>query len=142
MTVNKEAALYEWAKDNPYLTDRLMFDFLVGQEGSCAIAPVNTQIIKTYIDGSKILAYTFALQVLFLVSESMDTANTDSMFTLRKWQHWIDEQELNRNYPDFGEKCSIIALENTNPMPDRALKFENGFGQYEFFARITYREVK
>jgi len=141
MVVDKETALYEWAKTNPYLTDRLLFDFLEGNNGNCSISPIpDAASIKTYVDGSKIVGYTFAFNVIFAVSESMDGANIENMLTVRKWQHWINEQERLKNYPDFGDRAQVFKLENLGNMPSMATRYENGIAKYQFFARLQYHE--
>lgn len=143
MTVNKEQILLNWAKGNPFLTDRLLFDFLGGNDGNCSVIPMFAgKAVKTYINGAAIREYMFAFQVVFTVSDAADTRNTENMFTLRKWQDWIDEQEREKNYPDFGEKCSGYRLENLNNMPAMALRYENGTAKYQFFAKLTYKEDK
>jgi len=140
MPVDIEGALLEWAKANPFLTDRLLFDFLRGKDGDCSITQVSHNTVKTYIDGTRIVEYTFALQVMFDLSEDADGVNTDNMFTLRKWQQWIAEQEQARNYPDFGAKCSDYRLENLTSGPKMALRYENNIAKYQFYAKLTYEE--
>lgn len=142
MVVDKEKALQDWAQENPFLTDRLMFDFLGGKSGNCSLSPIfQDAIVKKYIDGTAVRQYTFAWQVTFRISETTDDINTQNMLLLRKWQAWIDEQQSLRNYPAFGEKCVIEKLENLHNMPQMAQRSENGTAKYQFFARLTYREV-
>jgi len=141
MTVDKEKALQEWASTNPFLTDRLMFDYLGGHDGNCSISPMfSDAIIKAYINGDRIREYPFALQVMFAVSDTTDNVNTDNMFTLRQWQDWINGQEAEKNYPDFGDDCMIYQLENLNNMPAMAMRYENNMAKYQFFAKFTYYE--
>ena len=138
--VNIEENLAAWARGNPFLTDKLLVDFLDGNDGNCSITTVSHSVLKTYIDGTAIKEYAFAMQVMFAVSNDSDDKNTDNMFTLRKWQAWIAEQERARNYPDFGDKCSGFRLENLTSGPGMAMRYENGMAKYQFFAKITYRE--
>ncbi len=141
-TVNKEKALHEWANTNPFFNNQLLFDFLDGHEGSCAISPVyQDAVLKTYIGGTKIRQYTFSLQIMLTVSDSTDNTNVENMFTLRQWQDWITEQEENKNYPDFGANCSDYRLENLNSTPFLALRYENNIAKYQFFARLSYKEL-
>lgn len=139
--VDLEKALMEWLEGMPFLTDRLYFDFLGGHHGSCAVSPLSENaVVKRYINGDKIRQYTFALQVMLQVSDATDDVNTENMFALRKWQEWIEEQEAQKNYPDFGERCSDYQVENLNNMPNRAMWYDNGLVKYQFFAKITYFE--
>lgn len=139
--VDKELALQEWAKGNPFLTDYLMFDYLGGHNGNCSISPIfQDAVLKTYVNGVKIREYTFALQVTLPISDTTDDVNTQNMFTLRKWQAWVEQMEWLRDYPDFGDKCVVLKIENLNNMPQMAMMYDNGLAKYQFFAKITYRE--
>lgn len=138
-----EERVAEWARNNPFLTDRLLFDFLGGNDGNCAITLISApRAVKTYVNGTSIKEYTFAFQVMFTISEGTDNTNTENMFTLRKWQAWVLEQEELRNYPDFGPKCSDYRLELLSNTPQMAMRYENGTAKYQFFAKIIYREDK
>ena len=139
--VDKESALFAWAGANPFLTDTLLFDYLQAKNGSCSLSPLNSgKTIKTYVDGTAIKEYRFAIQVMLQLSSAEDDLNTQNMFTLRKWQDWIEEQEAQGNYPDFGEKCSGYKLENINEGPALVMKYENDLAKYNFHAKLTYME--
>ena len=140
LPIDIEENLAVWARGNPFLTDKLVVDFLDGNDGSCSIATVSHRVLKIYINGAAIKEYTFAMQAMFAVSDDIDNKNTENMFTLRKWQQWIAEQELAGNYPDFGDKCSGYRLENLTSGPAMAIRYENGMAKYQFFAKIVYRE--
>jgi hypothetical protein len=138
---DKEKALHEWAQGNPFLTDYLMFDFLREHQGSCAIAPISGEsALKRYINGDAMKVYRFALQVSFALSDSTDDTNTQNMFTLRQWQHWLEEQERLRQYPNFGESCGDYQIRNLSNTPQMAMRYENGMAKYQFFAEIKYLE--
>ena len=142
MIVDKDKAIQAWAAQNPFMTDALLFDFLNEHQGSCAISPIpGDAVVKWYIDSSSRRRYTFALQAMFAVSSATDTVNTDNMLSLRRWQDWLEDQEFEKNYPDFGEKCSDYRIENTSNMPSMAMRYESGFAKYQFMAQITYTEV-
>jgi len=139
--INKEEIVQEWAADNPYLTDELYLDYLGERNGNCSISPVaSDNVIATYIDGSKLKEYKFALQVMLPVSTVSDVVNADNMFTMRKWQAWIEDQEKLKNYPDFGELTSDYELSNLNNMPAMVMRLDNGLAKYQFFARLRYVE--
>lgn len=135
--------LLEWAQTNPYLTDTLLFNWLRGELGSCAIIPIPGEtVIKTFIDGSAMKEYSFAWVIMLKISEFTDDTNINNMLDLRRWQDWIDEQEEIGNYPDFGEKYSCYELRNNTNMPNLAMEFDNGMAKYMFPATINYLEAK
>ena len=143
MVADKEQALHDWAQQNPYLTDKLTFDFIGAHDGNCGISPVSSDtVIKSYIDGTKRRQYVFALMVVLAISDAYDNTNAENILALRKWQSWIDEQEYLKNYPDFGDRCSDFRLENMPASsPSMALRFEGNLAKYQFFAQLTYKEA-
>ena len=143
-TVDKDRIIREWAAQNPYLKGALLFDFLNARPNSCAIVPIPGEAaVETYLDGSALMQYDFALQIMRQSSDAAgDTTNTDNMYIQRKWQDWIGVQEAAGNYPDFGDRCSSYELVNLANMPAMAGRQENGMTKYQFPARLTYMEVK
>lgn len=67
---------------------------------------------KPYVDGSVLKQYTFEIICYRPLSNNplvnepgfMDE-NIENMAEVQKVLDWIEEQEDNRSYPDFGEKC-------------------------------------
>ncbi|MCL2311165.1 MAG: hypothetical protein FWC41_01560 [Firmicutes bacterium] len=142
ITINKDLNLFNWLKTNPLLTDTLKFDFLGADNNSCSISPIpEDTTIKTYIDGTKVKQYSFALQSSFSVSENTDMINIENMKVLRSWQDWLSEQNGIKNFPDFGENCEIYKLEVLSN-PQMSQFFENGIATYQFFLRLEYIEYK
>jgi hypothetical protein len=136
--VNKEEILFEWCLTNPFLTDKTLFNFLHSKNGQSAVAPIAETVAADYCDNTKLVNYDFMWQIMFSVSEETDNTNTDSMFELRKWQDWIDEQNESGNLPDFGGGYDMFEVVNLTGMPDLAQTYENGMGKYQFPARLIY----
>lgn len=147
MTKNKDAALLAWARQNPYLTDAILMNFLRENDGACAIIPVaGDGVIEEFVDGSKLRAYDFMVQIMFQVSDTTDQVNTGNLFLMRQWQDWIHQMEEEGNYPDFGEGCGLYELENLSEMPQMVTlyekKYEGNMAKYQFAARLKYREER
>lgn len=143
MTIQKDSIVQEFLQQCPFITEYLYFDFLREHDGSTSLSPVsNDRAVKYYVNGTAIRQYDFALQILLQLSDTTDAVNTENIFKLRVWQDWIEEQEANKNYPDFGDRCSDYRWLNLSGEPVRAMVFDNGLAKYQFFARLQYREVK
>jgi len=139
MAVNEHAAIYDWLSTCPLLTDALIFDFLSERQGSVTVSPVASAAwVKQYVRGAGIRQYEFAVQVMLMGSDSTDTTNSDNMYLQDTWREWIEQQERDKNFPDFGENCSDYALEVLGNMPQLAQRYESGFCKYQFFARLKY----
>ncbi len=141
MTVNKDQAVHDWLSSNPERTDTF-FNFLEEHANSYAIVPIaGESVIKRYINGSALREYVFALQTMQSLSQTTDDVNTQTMYIMRQWQDWIEEQETAGNYPDFGEKCSGYRLENLSNMPQLAMTYtDEQMAKYQFMARLIYEE--
>ena len=141
MSANKHAAVTKWLSKCPFLTDNVVFDFLNERQGSVALVPVAGETwIKRYVRGTGIKAYQFAVQVMLASTESDDSTNTDNMYLLDTWRGWIEEQETQKNYPNFGKRCSDFELTNLSNMAQPAQRFASGFTKYTFYAQLKYLE--
>ena len=55
---------------------------------------------------------------------------------------WVEAQEKEGNYPDFGEGCEMERIEVLQNMPNLAsVNAEEGVARYMIQGRITYREI-
>ena len=97
---------------------------------------------KRYFSGA-LKRYDFAFQLMAPLSNTTDDVNTQNMLVMRKWQTWIEQQEREKNYPDFGEKCGQYRLENNSNMPQLAEAYtDSQTAKYQFMATIHYYESK
>jgi len=140
-TVKKEEILLEWVRINPFLTNKTLLNFLGDNDGQAAIIPIEETVVEKYMDGSKLVNYDFLWQVMYSVSDTTDSTNTDRMFDLRQWQDWIDEQNENGNLPDFGDGYDMYEVQNLSA-PNLAMIYENNMGKYQFPARLVYLQKK
>ena len=66
--------------------------------------------------------------------------NVDNLAAFDAFNEWLEEQKENKNFPDFGEKCSeydIIILQN---MANIGTISEDGLAKYMLGVRIDYKE--
>jgi len=136
-TVNKEEILLKWVKINPFLTNKILLNFLTDNDEAAAIIPIGETVVEKYLDGSKLVNYDFMWVAIFTVSDTTDSTNTDRMFDLRNWQDWIEKQNDNGNLPDFGEGYDMQEVQNLSS-PNLAVIYENNMGKYQFPARLVY----
>ena len=139
--VDIDRIMQEWAMQNPFLTDSLLFNALNEHDGSCAFAPmIEDGTNRTDILGNVMRRYAFGIQVMLRLSDTTDSTNTDAMYTQRTWQEWIEDQEAAHNYPDFGPGYDDYRLEVISNGPDLAQAFDSGYAKYQFFARLYYTD--
>ena len=138
--MSKHAALKEWVSS--FLTDNyLYFESADAYPNVRVLVPnYGDYLRKTDICGFKYKSYSF----VFIGYEHIDTGTSDinisNMELMDSFYEWIEEQKENKNFPDFGEKCSeydIIPLQN---MANLATVSEDGLAKYMLGVRIDYKE--
>lgn len=99
------------------------------------------KVLKRYIRVGADKAYGFSVLVTKEYSTYCDDLNLEAMNFVQKIMDWVDEQNRNRNYPDFGERCTIKKIENLQNMPNLAeANPEEGYARYMFQCRVIYYE--
>ena len=80
---------------------------------------------KPFIDGSVQKRYTFNLITFKSISdmeivkaEGYDNENVDELKDVQKLLDWVVDQDVLRNYPDFGDTCSIDSIDTTTDVPN------------------------
>jgi len=136
---HREQALWEWVSRPPRHGDSILFDYLRGVEGACAIAPVKDEVQRRYINSVAVWQYTFALQIMLPLSDVDDNNNIHNMLLARVWQHWVNEQARQGNFPDFGNCCHSYRL-RSDTAPALTQMYDNNLAKYDFYATITYTE--
>ena len=144
LATHKEQALWNWivappTTDNP--DSSFLFSAIRGSDNSAALMPMDDRVVKTYVDGSRIREYTFALQINLTLSIDDDGTNIGNMITMRTWQKWIAERAELGMFPDFGENCSDYRLRIGTNSPQLSRVQGNNRARYDFFATIIYKEA-
>lgn len=107
------------------------------------ITNYSDKVRKSYITGDKQKEYGFSIIIVKLYSSSEDDLNIEAMNFAQAFMDWMDEQNEKKEYPDFGEKCTIEKIENLQNMPNLSgVNYEEGLARYMMQARIIYRERK
>lgn len=99
------------------------------------------KVLKKYIRAGADKAYGFTILVTKEYSTGCDDQNLEAMNFVQGLMDWLDGQNRNRDYPDFGERCTIKKIENLQNMPNLAeVNQEEGYARYMFQCRVVYFE--
>ena len=111
-------------------------------ETAAIIPQYSDRNIRTYITGDTQRAYDFTFIIVRLYStEPLDVLNLEAMDLGQAFMDWIEEQDREKNYPDFGDNCEIERMEVLQNMPNLAsVNAEEGTARYMIQGRIVYRE--
>lgn len=97
--------------------------------------------IKKYVNGDSQKAYGFTIIIVKQYSTGGDDLNLECMNFVQEFMDWMDEQNRERNFPDFGEGCEVEKMEVLQNMPNLAgINAEEGLARYMVQARILYRK--
>ena len=139
---NKHDAVMQWLFQNEDVK-RLYFNFSDTRDGNVTIATSSGNArLKTYLDGSEMKAYDFAL-IQYKPLNTIDVnsnENAEIMFDVEKLMEWVNEQEARKNYPVF-PGCFVTKVENLQNMPSVA-GMNDTEAKYLFSCRITYLQPK
>lgn len=99
------------------------------------------KVVKRYIRIGAEKAYGFAILVTKAYSTNCDDLNLEAMNFVQGLMDWLDEQNRNKVFPDFGDKCTVKKIENLQNMPNLAeVNPEEGVARYMFQCRVVYFE--
>lgn len=141
MSVNKHTVLRTWVQ--PFVINAyLNFESVDMMPSARSLVPNYGDFqIKKDICGNKYKEYTFA----FVGVQSFDTGtssvNEDNMKMFDDFNDWIETQETQKNYPNFGENVTNYKLIPLQNMAN--LSFydeETQTAKYMLMVRVEYME--
>lgn len=99
------------------------------------------KVVKQYVRVGADKAYGFTVLVTKEYSTACDDLNLEAMNFAQGLMDWIDAQNREKNYPDFGARCQIKKIENLQNMPNLAeVDPEEGIARYMIQCRVLYFE--
>ncbi|RGW23165.1 hypothetical protein DW776_00655 [Ruminococcus sp. AM30-15AC] len=99
------------------------------------------KVRKKYITGDALKEYGFSIIIVKEYSSESDDLNLEAMNFAQTFMEWLEEQNEKKEYPDFGENCTIEKMENLQNMPNLSgVNYEAGLARYMIQVRIIYTE--
>lgn len=117
------------------------FNFANDAPGSVSfLTSYSGKVLKRYVRMAD-KEYGFSVIFTWYYSPDMDSTNVEAMNMAQKLMDWIEEQDREGNYPDFGDSCQMKKIEVLQNMPDLAtVDLENNLAQYMVQCRVIYFE--
>lgn len=98
------------------------------------------KVVKKYVRAAD-KEYGFTIIITWHFSTETDDLNLEAMNFAQGFMDWLDEQNRNKIFPDFGEKCQVKKIENLQNMPNlAAVDWERMIAQYMIQCRVLYFE--
>lgn len=98
------------------------------------------KVVKKYVRAAD-KEYAFSILITWKYSTETDDLNLQAMNFAQEFMDWIEKQNCEKNFPDFGDKCQVKKIENLQNMPNLAtIDWENMVAQYMIQCRVLYFE--
>lgn len=99
------------------------------------------KVIKRYVRVGAEKTYGFTILMTKMYSTNTDDLNLEAMNFAQGVMDWVDEQNHIKQFPDFGERCTVKKIENLQNMPNLAdVNPEEGIARYMIQCRVIYFE--
>lgn len=149
MKIDKQTNLIKYLLNCPQIkNNKLFFNFIEGKDNNklISIIPSDNAISRYYIDGSISKVYTFSIidfrSVVYqpvVKTEGYPNENIEEFLDVQGIIDWIDEQNNNRNFPDFGEFCDIDRIYTTTDEPNlNGVDNSTSLAKYSISIKIDY----
>ena len=126
--VDKNKATVEFLNNCPAVKNSPMFfNFINAKDDNKQFVTVanDVNLHRQYVDGAVAKRYTFTIIDYKSVSYNAlakitgyEDENMEELLQVQEIIDWITEQDDNKNYPDFGDKCQIDAMRALTDSPN------------------------
>lgn len=154
MSIEKNAAVIEYLRNCPTIANNpLFFNFAQKEDNNQLFVRYADSIetIQEYIDGSKEQLYTFTMIVYksvaynAMIAEHSDE-NLDEYIDVISIAEWLEEQNDNRVFPNFGDGYIIDSIETLTNVPivntrQTEDEMQPALAQYSLGVRIRYLDT-
>lgn len=137
---NYNKIMVDYLLQYPLLQSYLYFNTSTDIVGNTSIRTVSSNTWeRRFLRGKGIKNYDFAVVCMTQQDTGTSDVNVTEVFNVEKFMKWIDEQNKNKNFPDFGEGIKILSIENLQNMPSFGGTNEAGnIAEYLFQVRVRY----
>lgn len=133
----------EWLKQyEPFYNNWIYFNATPYVVGSVAMNAVSgDRIVREYITGVKAKQLTLAIDfVKEYDAVGTSDVNIDIMEELENFSSWIEQNNIVKNFPDFGEFNFVQELEVLTNVPSLLIDSTQQLAKYQIQFRINYND--
>ena len=124
--IDKNKVMIEFLRNCPVIDKNpLYFNFGNIEDNSYQVITDSndTALSQPYIDGSILKRYTFYIDCFKTIAYNkvIKGYQDENLYDISEVQailDWVNEQDRNKIYPDFGEDCLIDSMQSTTESPD------------------------
>lgn len=139
---DKNKILQDFLANYPKLYSWLYFNTIISLPGEISLLTDADNIVEEYVDGSTLREYVFAVTF----SQSYDTGTSDinanAIAEAQKFGEWVEEQNYQEVFPDWGANISIQEMQVLTRIPLMTVDTESQTAQYMMQMKINYLEME
>ena len=126
MTVDKNQAVIDFLATYPDIqANPLFFNFINAKDNNIQFLTSSNDksLNRRSVDGSVLRRYEFTLLItksitdLAIVMGELSNENIEDIADIQSIMDWINEQNDNHNYPNFGDECIIEDMHTLSDNP-------------------------
>ena len=135
---NKHKVVLDYLSNYPDIKSFLYFNTSLEELNHTSVNTITSDYFEQkYLRGG-IKNYDFAVTFIGQYDTGTSDININQIFDLEKFMLWIDEQNKNKNFPEF-QDGEVISIENLQNEPSFSGINETGnLAKYMFQIRIKY----
>ena len=139
--MNKYEKIIEWFDDYNPLSPWTYFNVVPVELDNVSINSVtNERLLEQYINGDRLVELLFSITLM----KEYDTNTTDiNVLAIREFEkisEWIEQQQDNGVYPEFGDNYTIQKVESLQNAPMVSIDTDLSLAKYLGQFKITYIE--
>lgn len=150
--MDKNKAIIQYLSNCPEIANNpLFFNYANAEDNNKQL--VTTSVDKAlepkYIDGSVLRRFTFTIidfrsviyQALVADQSTYPNENVDDFMGVQSIIDWIETQNNNKSYPDFGDKCVIDSIQALTDTPVLNGVDSNSIAKYSIAIQVIYLDT-
>ena len=135
-------AINDWLLSYTPLNNWIYFNATPVITGTVAMNMVaGDRVTKEYIDGAKQKQCVFAIDMISEYDGSgTSDVNMNALAEVESFMDWLEIQNKESNFPNFGEKCITENVEVLTNVPQLLINEQSQLAKYQFQARVNYKD--
>lgn len=136
--MDKNQAVYEYLQTYPKLHSWLYFNTILDAPENASMLTGNDVAINEFIDGSSLRNYMFSVAFMKEYDAGTSDINREAIEETSHFTEWVEQQNHNEIFPDFGESNTVHEIWITDTVPNMAVDQESGIARYTLNVVISY----
>lgn len=126
----------------PFFNNWLYFNATPFVVGAVSVNSVpGDRVVKNCIEGTKVKELILALDFVteYDLSGTSDI-NLDIMEEVETFNKWIEDRNINKEFPDFGQYNIVTSVESLTDTPSMLVDATQNLAKYQIQIKINYND--